>query len=270
MSRARRLGIGTILLVAVFGLLWFLPASGTDMAGLVGLTDEALKEKQRLLDGIAKGQILYYRGEQYVKSRPLTSGTVGGFDWTLPEHIRSETWMAADENGQTTTYTHIGPSVEGEVLIHSTLENGHMVYRNLGTGEQTSLPVSGEQRFEPWLEGRWSLSRRLSDRGFEFVGSGWVDGMRTAIFQEELEHTTSSNRPSDQRERMQVPSYRWYTTRTVVQRLEFPLDKPVLYRMTQWEMDEAGERTLTHDLRIVEYRLLPADTQIGPFADDGN
>ena len=69
---------------------------------------------------------------------------------------------------------------------------------------------------------------------------------------------------------MQVPSYRWYTTRTVVQRLEFPLDKPVLYRMTQWEMYEAGERTLTHDLRIVEYRLLPADTQIGPFADDGN
>ena len=191
MSGLLRLSIGAGVLLAIFGLLWFLPAAGTDVAGLVGLTDKAVQEKQRLLDGIAEGQILYYRGEQYVKSRPLTSGTVGGFDWTLPEHIRSETWMAADENGQTTTYTHIGRSLEGEVLIHSTLENGHRVYRNLGTGEQTSLPVSGERRFEPWLEGRWSLSRRLSDRGFEFVGSGWVDGMRTAIFQEELEHTTS-------------------------------------------------------------------------------
>ncbi len=55
------------------------------------------------------------------------------------------------------------------------------------------------------------------------------------------------------------------TTWTTVQRLEFPLDKPILYRMTQWEVDEAGKSTLTLDFRTVEYRLLPADTQVGPF-----
>ena len=117
MSGLLRLSIGAGVLLAIFGLLWFLPAAGTDVAGLVGLTDKAVQEKQKLLDGIAEGQILYYKGEQYVKSRPLTSGTVGGFDWTLPEHIRSETWMAADENGQTTTYTHIARSLAARPRI---------------------------------------------------------------------------------------------------------------------------------------------------------
>ena len=107
--------------------------------------------------------------------------------------------------------------------------------------------------------------------GFEFVGSGWMDGMRTAIFEQEFEHTTDSNRPADQRDRLQVPSYQWRTTRTVVQRLEIPLDRPILYHMTQWEVDEAGKRTLTIDFRTAEYRLLPADAHIGPFsAGDGN
>ena len=78
------------------------------------------------------------------------------------------------------------------------------------------------------------------------------------------EGTTTSD-SADQRDRLQIPSYQWRTTRTVVQRLEIPLDRPILYRTTQWEMDEAGERTLTLDFRAVEYRLLPADTQIGPF-----
>ena len=97
------------------------------------------------------------------------------------------------------------------------------------------------------------------------MSSGWVDGMRTAIFEEESEHTTSSNQPADQRERMQIPSYQWYTTRITVQRLELPLDKPILFRSSEWEVAETGRKTLTFDIRIVEYKLLPADAQIGPF-----
>ena len=265
MNGLRRSGIASIVLASVLALLLLLPDSGTDTASLVGLTDEALKEKQRLLDGMAGGQILNLREEHYTKSRSQTLSPDPDSISSLPEHIRAEMWMAADEDGQITTYTWVGRSLEGELLMHSTLENGHTVIRNLATGEQESLPARSDLRIESWLEGKWSLSRRLSDMGFEFVGSGWVDGLRTAIFEQELEHTADLNRPADQRDRLQIPSYQWRTTRTVVQRLEIPLDRPILYRTTQWEMDETGERSLTLDFRAVEYRLLPADTQIGPF-----
>ena len=36
------------------------------------------------------------------------------------------------------------------------------------------------------------------------------------------------------------------------------LDRPILYRTTQWEMDEAGERTLTLDFRA-RLELLTGD-----------
>ena len=265
MSERLRFSIGAVFLASVLCLLWSLPAPGADPVGLIGLTDKALEEKQRLLDGIAEGQVIYLRKEQYTRSRPQNVSPEPDSVWTLPQHILVESWIAADENGQIATYSTTGRSIEGELLIYSTIENGRTVFRNLATGKQESIPASREIKLESWLEGMWSSRRRLLGRGFEFVGTGWLNGMRTAILEEELERTTSSNRPADQRERMQIPSYQWYTTRTTAQRLEFPLDKPILFRMTQWEMDEAGKRTLTHDFRTLEYKLLPADTQIGPF-----
>ena len=120
----------------------------------------------------------------------------------------------------------------------------------------------GDTALATWVEGVWGMGALLSDWGQSRVGSGQLNGKSSAIFEKQT--TTSANSPQSRYRRCISP---WTSSRrsALVSRQEFTEEKPLLWWSTLWEVDDAGERTLLEGYRIVEYKLLPANTQIGPF-----
>ncbi len=258
-----RTPIGVALLAAPIVLLWLavFDMLRTDPVGATVIAQRAEQEKQRLLDGIAGGQILYLKSETYQKRDPLLPTNVAG---VFPEYRTGETWMAADADGNMTIYTSVVRNLDGVALGYSQLENGQRVATWVATGErQAAVGYSGQDTLAPWVKGMFSMDSWLSNREFSRVGSGSLDGRKSAIF--EMQSTTTSNFTPEQIREMHIPKDQLPPQRVHILKREFIEEKPLLWWSTSWEVDDAGERTLLEGHRIVEYRLLPANTQIGPF-----
>lgn len=243
-----KLNIGVVVLVSILSLLCFLPGFQTNEVNAAALTQEANQEKQSILQSIAAGQVLYMREEQYEKHKPSTDG----HPWRHPENIQVETWMAADSNGRLTTYSTAARSLDGDLLSYSMIENGNLVFRMVANGEELSVPLQTNHTLPARLESIWRTGERLSgDSEYSSLGAGQWNGKQTAIFEDEV--TIPLPTPQD-----------------IVYRNEHVVDKPLLFSSSIWEKDADGTRTRTSERRIVEYQLLPADTQIGPFTNDGS
>ena len=85
-------------MATALALLWFLPGLQAGEVSAAALSQKAAQEKQRILQGIAAGQILYIKEEQYEKRKLSTAN----HPWRHPERIQVETWMAADNKGRLT------------------------------------------------------------------------------------------------------------------------------------------------------------------------
>ncbi len=263
MTNIHRTSIGVFLLAAAIGLLGLVVFDmlRTDPVSADVIMQRAEKEKQRLLDGIAEGRILYLRSETYQKRDPLLPTNIA---WVYPERRTGETWMAADADGNMTIYTGVIRNLDGEALAYSQLENGQRVATWVATGErQAAARYSGQDTLAPWVKGMFSMDSWLSGREFSRVGSGSLDGQQSAVF--EMQSTTTSNFTPEQIREMHIPEDQLRGKLVHILKREFIEDKPLILRSSLWEQNDAGGRTLFEEFKIVEYRLLPANTQIGPF-----
>ena len=148
--------------------------------------------------------------------------------------------MAQDANGDTVLYTSITYNLEGEAVGYSRIEDDQSVFYNLATGAQmaTSL-LDDDVTIADWVKGVWRIKERNMREGYTFVEVGRWRGLATETYE-------------DRRE--------FFGSPTLIYRHEHVVDRPLFFRSARFEEDEEGNRTLESDHRILEYRLLPADT----------
>ena len=255
-------GAGAIALLAALALLWLLPEFATDPARATIPTQQLNQERQRLLRGISAGQILYLKSEEYDRRNPAAFEQF----WTRPEHAREETWMGQDDDGALAFYSTLLKDSGGNVVSYSELEDGQRVTTWKATGLRVPTPLSDDESVSWWLVGIWQSRASLADAGYELVGTGRLYGQPTAIHERKTTiRIKTTSIPASQKDAMGLSPDQKYINQTLISTYEYIVDSPILYRTASWSVDEDGARTLTEEFRIVEYRLLPADTQIGPF-----
>ena len=89
----------------------------------------AQQDKQALVDGLAQGQILYIRSEDYSKVR---LGPLGQRDY--PQRVIDETWVVIGSDGVTETNVGTMRDVDGDLIGHSELKDGVNTYSDLTSG----------------------------------------------------------------------------------------------------------------------------------------
>ena len=261
-GRAARLVVGAFAMASAFALLWLLPVLETDTSRATFPTQQLNQERQRILRGLADGHILYLKTVEYEKRNP---DAIEQF-WTRPERAREETWMAQDENGALSIYSTLLRNADGDVVSYSHLENGQRVTTWKATGIRIPRPLSREESVEWWVVGIWQTRASLADSGYELVGTGRWYGQPTAINERKTTiRIQTTGFSASQRESMGLSPDQKYIEHTSISTYEYMVDRPILYRTATWETDKEGGRTLTEEFKIVEYRLLPPDTPIGPF-----
>ncbi len=261
MSRMR-LGIGAAVLASAFALLWFLPVLETDPTRASFPTQKLNQERQRILRGLSDGQILYIKSVEYERRDPDAAEQF----WTRPERAREETWMAEDDNGALSMYSTLLRDANGDVVSYSQLENGQRVTTWKASGIRVPQPLGEEESLAWWVVRIWQTRASLADSGYELVGTGRWYGQPTAINERKTTiRIQAKSLSASQRESMGISPDQRYIESTFINTYEYMVDRPIHYRTATWSTDEEGARTLTEEFRIVEYRLLPADTPIGPF-----
>ena len=227
-----------------------------------GPAQRASEERLRLLKGISDGHVLYLKSVRYDKRNPASLGML----WTPPEHTIEETWMAEGDDGAFTTYTTVTRDTDGEVVSHSRLVDGQSVATWAATGDTVTEPLSDEESLSWWVVGLWNSAVSLADSGYELVGTGRWYGQPTAIYESVITYSINVGHFSaSQKESMGLAPDQKSIKQRIVRGYEYMVDSPLLYRNAEWTTDEDGGRSLSGEFRIVEYRLLPADTEIGPF-----
>ena len=218
-----------VLLVSAVVLLW--PSQE------YRLTSE--EELKRLVDGITAGQVLYLRNADYRRPNPEIPADS---PWASQEHTRGDGWMAQDENGDTVLYTSITYNLEGEVVGYSRIEDDQIVFYNLATGAQMYTPLFDDDSIiAGWVRAVWRAAARNIREGYTLVDTGSWRGQKISTYE------TSRDSFS-------------FESGTIIDLYEHVVDRPLLFRSARFEEDEEGNRTLESDHRILEYRLLPADT----------
>ena len=221
--------VAVVLLTAIVVLLW---PSQEDR-----LTSE--EELKRLVDGITAGQALHLRNANYSRPNPEIPADS---PWASQEHTRGDVWMAQDENGDTVLYTSVYYNLDGEVVSYSRIEEDQRAFYNLATGAQMYMPLyDGDSTIAGWVRAVWQAAARNIREGYTLVDTGSWRGQETSTYE------TSRDAFS-------------FESGTIIDLYEHVVDRPLLFRSARFEEDEEGNRTLESDHRILEYRLLPAET----------
>ena len=241
MNRLRQItGLGilaiTISLLTVFSL-----TTTSDEVSAAAVNQQVNDEKERLLNGIRDGQMLYITSSSYDPTLPETAS---GLAWVGPQHTTGEVWMAVDSNGAYTTLVSVARDLNGKAIATMELENGSLVSTWIDTGETLVVTVPLDVCLGEWLEYVWTGPPELTDSAVQ-KESGELDGKTTVIFEET--------------ETLELPGE---DAQSLVHRSEFVVESPLLFQISTYELDTDGARTLTYTDRFVSYALLPADTQI--------
>ena len=221
------LGVGVWLAIAYWG--------GTSPPTAAQQRAAAQQDKQALVDGLAQGQILYIRSEDYRKVR---LGPLGQRDYL--QRVIDETWVVIGSDGATETSISTRRDLDGELIGYSELKDGVNTYSDLISGVYFEMPMGIGLGYAEWVNGRWditSITNRMEARGFSFVRQGELGNQVSLIFEQ--------SRPAEQGDEASVS------------RLEFVEHQPFLRRSARYEVDEQGQETLLREHAFLEYRVLP-------------
>ena len=195
----------------------------------------AQQDKQALVEGLAQGQILYIRSEDYSKVR---LGPLGQRDY--PQRVIDETWVVIGSDGATETSVGTMRDLDGDLIGYSELKDGVNTYSDLTSGVYFDMPMGIGLGYAEWVKGRLdviSITNRMEARGFSFVRQGELGNQVSLIFEQSY--------PAGQGDEASVS------------RLEFVEHRPFLMRSATYEVDEQGQETLLEEHAFLEYRLLP-------------
>ena len=221
------LGVGVWLAIAYWG--------GTSPPTAAQQRAAAQQDKQALVDGLAQGQILYIRSEDYSRIR---LGPLGQRDY--PQRVIDETWVVVGSDGATETSISTMRDLDGELIGYSVLKDGVNTFSDLISGVYFDMPMGIGLGYAEWVKGRWditSITNRMEAKGFNFVRQGELGNQVSLIFER--------SRPAEQGDEASVS------------RLEFVEYRPFLRRSARYEVDEQGQETLLREHAFLEYRVLP-------------
>lgn len=232
--------ITLVLMFATVGAgfaLGYLSSGGNVTAE--GLSASADDKKQRLLDGLKNGQILYWKTDEFQKGRP------GPGPSELPERLITETWLTQGEDGRLGSVVGISRDTKGNAVIHGDYKDGQSTTRYLDSGEEIIHPTAHDATVEDWLDGVWDRVQSGFGKEDESKRRGTVNGMESVIF--EWQYARNEEQPESGHVR---------------KRVEMVIDDPLLAREATFDADESGVETLVLDFAVTEYRLLPAGSEM--------
>ncbi|MDA0987552.1 MAG: hypothetical protein O2783_00120 [Chloroflexi bacterium] len=246
--------------IIILGLV-FTSAFRDDTPSEGEILDRMQQEKQMVLDQLVEGKILYRRSKNYKK---FDSSRISNPDaaWVGPEHKLGEAWMGADANGNTSFQIGVSRTLQGELLTVSKWEGGRWVSTWIPTGKEMTAET-GADSLTTWVEGIWGLHERYLDNGWTYIERGELNGERSVIL--ENQYATTKEFSPEGLEYIGTPVYASTVSQEMVNRIEFVEITPLIRWSSLWELSEEGKRTLVEERRVIEYQMLPADIQIGPF-----
>lgn len=188
-----------------------------------------------MIDGLAQGQILYIRSEDYQSVR---LGPLGQKDY--PQRVIDETWVVIASDGATETSIFTTRDLDGELIGYTELKDGVNRHSDLISGVYIDTPMGIGLGYAEWIKGHWdptSITNRMEDRGFAFVRQGELGNQVSLIF----ERSYAAQQGDE----------------ASVSRVELVEYRPFLNRTATYEADEQGQETLLQEHAFLEYRLLP-------------
>ncbi len=223
----------------MFGLAVWLSItyfSGGSAVTAAELSDRAEQEKQALIDSVAEGRVLYIKFEDYDRDR------IGLGPSDYPKAVIQESWTTVGLGGAFEETIGTTRSLDGELIGHSHLEDGVLVYSDLIADAYEEFEVEGYWGSIDTFTASWGLPKFVDERGFRFVDRGELSGWDTLVY--ELARPAES--PSNVRNGLRRFS-----------RLEFVEDRPILMRESSYGVEDDGEEVLLRSTALVQYEVLP-------------
>ena len=237
-----RLMIGAGILASFLAALAVVSGIGTSAeVSASALNLQIEQEKQRLLRGIAEGQILHIESSRH---SPLAPATAPGQPWVYPAHTQGDVWMGVDSAGNITTYVVVTKNQAGDVLARQELQDGNLVSTWVATGDELVVEAPTGVTLAGWLTGVWAGPSELTDDDVP-KESGTLDSKTTTIFERQITMSLAGE-----------------TAKTIVRRSEFVVESPLLFKLETYDVDTDGNRTLKRTTRFRSYELLPATTRV--------
>ena len=233
-----RLGAGVVVAL-LFGLAAWLSISyftGGTPATAAELSDRAEQEKQALIDSVTEGQVLYIKFEDYGRDR------IGLGPSDYPKSVIQESWTTVGLGGAFEKTIGTTRSLDGELIGHSHLEDGVLVYSDLIADAYEEFEVGGYWGSIDTFTSAWGLPNFVDERGFRFVDRGELSGWDTLVYELARPAESTSNVPNGLRR---------------FNRLEFVEDRPILMRQSSYEVEDDGEEVLLRSTALVQYEVLP-------------
>ena len=237
--RAKQLIAGGLILVLA-AVVWI---GATQLGGnpspapapapeVVEVATTSEQNKQSLLIGIAAGQPLYYKVLKYQKD-PLGPGGPGSY----PSTTISENWFVAGDDGQISDAVATLRTTEGVLLGYNKLVDGALVYTDIQTGDEFVLNHDFSGALSSIVDSFWALPQSLQNRGVAVKEQGTLSERASLIYEKQQ----SNGR---------------------LRRTELVENAPMLYKESIYDGASAVQSALRWENAIVEYRLLPAGTDL--------
>lgn len=203
------------------------------------LSASADSKKTELLNGLANGQILYWKMEEYEEDRH------GSWESNVPDRLVTENWITQRMDGGLKESVSISRDVAGTAVRYGTYMDGRAVTTYVDSEEEIVINISAHGKIATWFDGMWGRVDSGYDREGESTSRVTVDGKEKAIFK--WEYAKDENQPELGHKRRKI---------------EMVVSDPLLRRYTSYKVDPSGTETLISDLAITEYRLLPVGSKM--------
>lgn len=240
MYKARIAGVGTlvVVVVALIAVLYF---GRTDQITATEISTLAQQNKQSVVDGVANGQLLYVKFEEYRRNRP------GPIEY--PDTVITETWLGQGENGSIDPYVSTVRTLDGVLLQHGRVQDGVSVITDVATGRTFTMNTGNGQTLSSWLDEVWDRPQLIQDSDAEFIGQGSLNQRQSQVYEKSF---TFEGGPDAG---MQM---------AMIKRIELIEDAPLLLKQSLYDVDSQGTKSLVEESNLVEYKLLPSGSTVPP------
>lgn len=236
-------------------VLWLVLAC--DRQGqLPSLNDAEVTPEERrdaLINALVEGQVFYRRTSIYAADRGGRSSSTH----TYPQHTVEESWMLMGANREVVASVSKLYNKQGDLISTTTRNGTTTTYKDLISGDTLVFPDSlaedGDGDIAGWLRAMWARPQELETDGYRFVGESSLLNKTSSIY----ERTTSTG-PNEH-----GPEEIRHTE------MEFVRTAPLLHRLATYDVED-GQKTLTYETTILEYRVRPESRfPRDPSGDEG-
>jgi hypothetical protein len=242
--RKSMIALGTVGLLGVLGLTCL----GATVHGLESkpLLKEKSEKMQAAMDSmiqrLVEGTTLHLRIEMYNR-QGTAAAEIAQVPFAMPENSVLDQWYGP--LGKDRLFAGVKAQITdifGRTIQESSTVSGEVVVVDTSLGKEIEDP------WQPWcpdtyLSGAANLAKRLLDQGWYSSGSGLLNGMESVSFQKLVTPERSPLVLADGKG-VNIPYTLDLKTSQLLNRIEIPIDNPLLVHHQTWIVDDVGTTTL--------------------------